>query len=141
MSLRASKYSNCLYYSTNALSRILTKMAEEEFTVTGLSPSYAFLLMTVNEKPGIQPSEISREMQLSPSTVTRLVEKMEYRGYLQRRSEGRATYVEPTSRSLELDGKIREAWQNLSERYSDVLGDRYSEVLTEMTYKAVEELD
>ena len=73
-----SKYCGCLYYSVNALSRVMTKIADEEFGVTGLSSSYAFLLMTVNEKPGIQPKEISQHMQLTPSTVTRLVEKMEF---------------------------------------------------------------
>lgn len=141
MSLKDSKYCNCLYYSANALSRILKKMAEEEFKVVGLSPSYAFLLMTVNAKPGIQPSEISREMQLQPSTVTRLVEKMEQQGYLERESVGRATQVKPTQQSLDLDPKIKEAWKSLKDRYSDLLGERFSEVLTEMAYKASENLE
>lgn len=140
MGLKESTYSDCLYYSSNALSRILSKMAEEAFQAVGLSPSYAFLLMTVNEKPGIQPSEISRELQLTPSTVTRLVEKMENQGYLKRESEGRATKVEPLQKSLDLQDRILEAWQNLKDRYSEVLGDRYSEVLTEMTYTAAEKL-
>ena len=141
MGLKESKYCNCLYYSSNALSRILTKMADDAFKAVGLAPSYAFLLMTVNEKPGIQPGEISEEMQLSPSTVTRLVEKMENQGYLKRISEGRATNVEPTQESLDMHGQILEAWKQLNERYSDILGARYSEVLTEMTYKAAEKLE
>ena len=56
--MEKSKYCGCLYYSANALSRIMTKMADEEFASAGLSSSYAFLLMTVNHKPGIQPKEI-----------------------------------------------------------------------------------
>lgn len=141
MGLKEDKYCNCLYYSSNALSRILTKMADDAFQAVGLAPSYAFLLMTVNERPGIQPSEISRELQLTPSTVTRLVEKMENQGYLKRVSEGRATKVEPLEKSLELQDRILEAWNDLNDRYSDILGERYSEVLTEMTYKAVDKLE
>ncbi|MDX1618552.1 MAG: MarR family transcriptional regulator [Balneolaceae bacterium] len=141
MALKESKYSSCLYYSSNALSRVLTKMADEAFQAVGLSPSYAFLLMTVNERPGIQPSEISRELELTPSTVTRLVEKMENRGFLKRTSVGRATKVEPLQKSLDMQGRLQEALDDLNDRCAEVLGDRYSEVLTEMTYTAVEKLE
>lgn len=43
------KYCNCLYFSSNALARMMTKMADEEFKSSGVSTSYAFLLITVNE--------------------------------------------------------------------------------------------
>ena len=81
MGKEKTKYCTCLYYSANALSRIMTKISDDEFAITGLSSSYAFLLMIVNENPGVQPTEISHQMQLTPSTVTRLIEKMEYRNY------------------------------------------------------------
>ncbi len=125
-----SKYCGCLYYSANALSRIMTKMADEAFSVTGLSSSYAFLLMTVNDKPGIQPKEISQQMQLTPSTVTRLIEKMEHRGLLERKPAGRTTQVYPTDSSLELDKKIKEAWKGLYYKYSELLGKEKGNQLT-----------
>jgi len=135
-----SKYCHCLYYSANALARVLTKMAEEEFGITGLAPSYAFLLMTVNGKPGIQPKEISEHMQLTPSTVTRLVEKMEDRGFLERKSMGKFTQVYPTDKSKKLDKKIREAWRSLHKRYSDLLGEAKGRKLTNEVYQAIEKL-
>ncbi|NUM76511.1 MarR family transcriptional regulator [candidate division KSB1 bacterium] len=131
-----SKYCHCLYYSVNALARVLTKMAEEEFAVTGLAPSYAFLLMTVNEQPGIQPTEISAHMQLTPSTVTRLIEKMEHKGLLKRQSEGKYTYVYPTEKSKKRNKKIHEAWANLYRRYSDLLGEAKGRALTDQVYAA-----
>lgn len=140
MGLKESRYSKCLYYSSGALSRTLTRMAEDEFRPLGLAPSYAYLLMTVNNEPGIQPGEISKELQLTPSTVTRLVEKMENQGYLKRSSEGRATRVEPTKKSLDLNDRLVETWQSLQDRFGEALGERYTQVLTEMTYKASEQL-
>ena len=131
-----SKYCGCLYYSANALGRVMTRMAEEEFSVTGLAPSYAFLLMGVNEKPGIQPGEISIQMQLTPSTVTRLIEKMEQKGYVERKSAGRATQVYPTDKSRVLDDKIKEAWVNLFNRYSKILGEENARDLTANIYEA-----
>ncbi len=131
-----SKYCTCLYYSANALARIMTKLAEEEFSITQLAPSYAFLLMTVNDKPGIQPKEISEKMMLTPSTVTRLIEKMEIKGYLERKSVGKFTEVYPTEKSRELDAKIHEAWMNLFRRYVGILGEDESKKLTDEIYQA-----
>ena len=88
-----SPFRKCLFYSSNALARNLTRMAEEEFSMAGVAPSYAFLLMTVNSEPGIRPSKIGQRMQLSPSTVTRLIEKLEYRGFLERKIIGKYNEV------------------------------------------------
>ncbi|MBL6448251.1 MarR family transcriptional regulator [Fulvivirga sp. 29W222] len=116
-------------------------MADEEFATTGLTSSYAFLLMTVCEKPGIQPKEISHHMQLTPSTVTRLIEKMEYRGYLKREHIGRTTAVYPTQLGEDLHPKIKEAWKKLYQRYSNILGKTEGDKLTELINEANERLE
>lgn len=136
-----SKYCSCLYYSANALSRIMTKMADECFASTGLTSSYAFLLMTVNSSPGIQPKEISQHMLLTPSTVTRLIEKMENRGLLTRTHVGRATEVYPTQSSLDLDKKIKDAWAELYKRYANILGKENSNELAVQIQNAINKLD
>ena len=136
-----SKYCGCLYYSANALSRLMTKMADEEFAMTGLSSSYAFLLMSVNDKPGIQPKEISEQMQLTPSTITRLIEKMEQKKLLERKSTGRTTEVFPTEKSKELGLKIKEAWRNLYKRYSDLIGEEEAKKLTAKIHEAVTKIE
>ncbi len=140
MEKKDSKYCGCLYYSANALSRVITKMAEEEFTAVGLAPSYVFLLISVNEKPGIQPKEISEHMQLTPSTVTRLVEKMEFKGYVTRKSVGRATEVYPTPKSKKLNKKIKAAWVSLHQRYTELLGEQNAKELTASIYSASKQL-
>ena len=136
MSQTNPEYCSCLYYAANALSRLMTKIAEEEFAMTGLAPSYAFLLMSVNKNPSIQPTEISNHMQLTPSTVTRLIDKMEMKGFVERQSEGRTTHIYPTSKSLALDEKIKEAWQNLYIRYTTLLGESKAKELTRNVYEA-----
>jgi len=141
MGEKKSKYCNCLYYSANALSRLMTKMADEEFAVTGLTSSYALLLMAVVDQPGIQPKAISTHMQLSPSTVTRLVEKLETRGFVSRECKGRCTEVYPTEKSVKLQPKIKAAWKKLFERYSEILGKAESKNLTETIYQATQQLE
>jgi DNA-binding MarR family transcriptional regulator len=138
---KSSKYCGCLYYSANALARVMTRLAEESFSTTGLAPSYAFLLMMVNDQPGIQAGELSQKLLLAPSTVTRLIEKMEVKGYLERKTSGKFTSVYPTARSLESDPKIREAWRNLYKKYIDLLGEENSKHLTTEIFSASQKLD
>ena len=141
MENQTSKYCNCLYHSVNALSRMITKMADEEFAVTGLTSSYALLLMSVIEKPGIQPKEISKEMQLTPSTVTRLVEKLEVKGLVERKSFGRCTEVFPTPKGIEKLTIIKDAWASLHNRYSGLLGKEKTKILTSEIAASIRMMD
>lgn len=136
-----SKYCGCLYYSANALARIITKMAEEEFSITGFSPSYGFLIMSINSKPGIQPKELSEIMLLTPSTITRLIEKLEHKGIVERKSSGKISKIFPTSKSIELESVIKEAWSKLFQRYSNLLGEENGKKLTSEIYSAIKLLE
>ncbi len=136
-----STYCGCLYYSASALARVMTRMADESFAPTGLSSSLALLLMTVHKRPGIQPCGISEQMQLSPSTITRLVEKLEHKGLIERQSEGRTTRVYPTSVGSGLSASIEEAWKKLYAKYSGLLGEEKSRELTAAIYEASRRLE
>jgi DNA-binding MarR family transcriptional regulator len=119
----------------------MTKMADEEFAITGLSSSYAFLLMAVNNKPGIQPKEISEQMQLTPSTITRLIEKLEQKKLLKRISSGRNTEVHPTDKSKMLDKPIKEAWKKLYNRYSGLIGEAEAKNLTTTIFNVIKKIE
>ncbi len=133
---KKSPYCKCLYYSSNALARILTKIAEEEFAITGLAPSYAFVVMTVNNNPGLQAGEISEIMMLTPSTVTRLLEKLESQDLIKRHTEGRTTLVYPTKKSVELNDLIKASWLKIYKRYEKVLGEKFAIQLTGDIYQS-----
>lgn len=97
-----SRYGRCLYFASNALARKTEKMAVEAWKKTGLSPSHAYLLMIVLDEPGVQPGRLSAELHLTPSTVTRLVEKLESKKLVVRTTEGKTTMVYPTTKSKEM---------------------------------------
>ena len=74
----------CLFFSSNRLNRVITKMAEETFKPLGFSPTYAYLLMVLNDTPGISSKALAEELFIAQSTLTRLVDKLEYQGYVKR---------------------------------------------------------
>jgi DNA-binding MarR family transcriptional regulator len=116
-------------------------MAEEEFEPTGLAPSLGFVVMTVNKKHGITAGEIANVMQLQPSTVTRLVDKLEEEGFLTRQTKGKFMQVFPTAKATRLDESLKSAWQKLFRRYSSLLGEQTSKELTNDIYAATIKLE
>lgn len=122
----------CLYFSANSLSRSITKLADDEFKKTGLSPAHAFLLMLVNENPGILPKELSIKLKIAPSTVTRFLDQLEKKDLIIRKSNKRSIIISPTLKGKELEEQIEIAWKNLFKKYTNILGEKYSSVLTEL---------
>lgn len=121
---------NCLYFTANSLARVITKMAEQEFVRTGLSPSHAFLIMLVNDDPGILQKELCDQLNLAPSTVTRMIDSLVHRGYLIRQVKGKATMVFATREGEVLQQPIYEAWESLHLRYAKELGLKDGDELT-----------
>jgi DNA-binding MarR family transcriptional regulator len=121
---------NCLYFTANSLARAITRMAEEEFRRTGLSPSHAFLMMLVNDTPGIGQKELCEQLHLAPSTVTRFIDSLVHKGYLTRQSEGKASKIYATQEGRKLHQSITAAWKNLHQRYALVLGRKKGDDLT-----------
>ena len=108
MKTSESRYGRCMYFASNTLARKTEKLALAAWKKTGLSPSHAYLLMIVLEEPGIQPGALSLELHLTPSTITRLIEKLEEKKLVIRTAEGKTTFVYPTAKSKEMKPLLQE---------------------------------
>lgn len=131
----------CLYFTANSLARVLTNMAETDFQKTGLSPNYAFLLMLVCEKPDITQKEVCTYLQLTPSTITRFVDKLEAKGYVKRSVDGKNVLLKPTAAGKKLLPQINEAWGDLHKHYAAILGMKRSTALTKEVAEATNKLE
>ena len=117
-----SRYGRCIYFASNALARKTEKLAVASWKTTGLSPSHAYLLMIVLDEPGVQPGALSAELHLSPSTITRLIEKLETRKLVVRTVEGKMTSVYPTAKSREMKPLLQECVDNFYKSCIALLG-------------------
>jgi DNA-binding MarR family transcriptional regulator len=117
-----SRYCKCIYFASGALARKIEKLAIESWKKVGLSPSHAYLLMMVIEEPGMQPGALAEELQLSPSTITRLIEKLEEKKLVVRTSEGKLTNVYPTPKGKEMLPQMQGCIADFNESYSSILG-------------------
>jgi len=122
MKASESRFCKCMYFSSNALARKIEKLALESWKPVNLSPSHAYLLMMVLDEPGIQPMALVDELQLTPSTITRLIEKLEEKKLVVRTTEGKLTNVYPTPKAKEMQTKLKECSKEFYEKYATALG-------------------
>ena len=132
---------NCLFFTANRLGRTITKLAEEKFAPTGLTPMYGYLLLLANGQPGITQKELAEKLSVTPSTLTRFVDKLEVKRLVERQVSGKSVQVYPTEKSLALEGTIREASRSLHDAYAAILGEESSGLLSTGLLQASLELE
>jgi MarR family transcriptional regulator, organic hydroperoxide resistance regulator len=135
-----SKYCECLYFTTNALARKVERLANDCWKTVDLSPSHAYLLMMVIEEPGVQPGCLAHHLQLSPSTVTRLIEKLEEKVLVVRKTEGKITNVYPTANAEKILPILKNCQQDFYAQYSDILGKDESKKMVQTMGKLADKL-
>ncbi len=133
-----TRFSACLLFSANALARATTAIGDAAFSRFGLSYSHAYLLSEVALMPGSTPSYLSEQLYLTPSTITRLIEKLEQKGLVTRRPDGKNTLVYPTEAGLALAPAIDDGWRQNWELFKEVLGEEDALKLTELVFKAAD---
>ena len=84
-----SLYADCLYISSGALARKVEKLAIEVWKPSGIPPSHGYFLLLVLYQDFRHPSWLARDLLLRPSTVTRLMEKLEKMELIDRTFGGR----------------------------------------------------
>ncbi|SFL53488.1 DNA-binding transcriptional regulator, MarR family [Paenibacillus sp. 1_12] len=121
---------DCLFFTANRLSRAITKMAEEEFAPTGLTPMYGYLIRLVIGDPGISQKELSEKLHITPSTLTRFIDKLEAKQLVERKVQGKTVLVYPLPKGKELEDAIRLSSKNLHRRYDAILGKEAADLLS-----------
>jgi DNA-binding MarR family transcriptional regulator len=132
---------NCLFFTANRLSRTITKMAEEQFASTGLSPMYGYLILLVNGKPGISQKELAEKLYVTPSTLTRFIDKLEAKRLVERKVNGKTVLVYSTDMGQGLEDSIRQASDNLHDSYVAILGEEVAKLLSRDIGKTSEQLE
>ncbi len=130
----------CLFFNTNAFSRHLLKLAEAEFKHLKISPAHASLLLLVFETPGISPKDLSRLLQLNPSTITRFIDALAKKKLVRRKSKGKVAFIYPTPRADSIKASVANAYKSLYLKYSQILGPDIAIMLSHKISKANDQI-
>lgn len=129
-----------MYFVSSALARKVEKLSVSVWKKTNLSPSHAYLLMIVLDEPGVQPGALSDELHLTPSTITRLIEKLEDKKLVTRTTDGKMTNVYPTPKAKEMKSLLKECADEFTKSYSVILGKEDSMRLVQSMIKIADKL-
>lgn len=126
-------FCQCLFFTVTRLKKIAAKIAEEELSPLGMSPTYIYILLGVKFKEGITQKELCEELHLKPSTITRLIDKLVIKGFVERRIEGKLSHIYLTEKGEEIQEEIKKYRLKLHERYKELLGEEEYNFLTKVT--------
>lgn len=116
-------FNDCILYNVKNLERKLTKIAEDEFDEIGLHHTYGYILTVIGSKDYVKTKQISKELCLDSSTVTRMVKKLENEGYVQKGSKNSPVDISLTTKGKALIPDIHKAWDNYHFKCEQLLGD------------------
>ncbi len=132
---------DCIYVNISTMQRIISQLAEKEFASTGWTTSYALIIHLINQSPGITVSEIAGKMNLAVSTVTRFIEKLEFKGYVKKTHRGRKVLLKPLKKSKEIEDDIIESWLSFKKKYEELLGKEIAENLNKQLGESLERIN
>jgi DNA-binding MarR family transcriptional regulator len=127
---------DCLFFSVNAMSRQLLKLAESHFAPLKLSPAHASLLLILYDNPGINPKKLGELLQLTPSTITRFIDALARKKLVRRKNCGKNIAIFPTQKGVEAKPAIAEAYKAFYLAYTRMLGDRSAHSLALQIHQA-----
>lgn len=129
-------FEHCLYFNTAALARSLEREWTKAFKPFGLTPSQAFMLRVVLEKPALLQNELAKEMAISRPTATRALDGLQKLGLVERRtteSDGREYAIYPTASAKKMKDSLNAASAAVTRRLKKELGsDHFEETVSKM---------
>ncbi|MFI5758372.1 MarR family winged helix-turn-helix transcriptional regulator [Streptomyces sp. NPDC051569] len=105
-------------HALSRISRLHRNTAAKLLRRTGLYPGQEFLMMRLWDGEAVRQSELIKSMDLDPSTVTKMLQRLDQAGYVQRSpcaDDRRAVLVEATVDSCALRADVEGAWTELEE--------------------------
>ena len=123
-------FDHCLYFNTTALARTLEREWTKAFKPFGLTPSQAFMLRVVLEKPSLLQNELAKELAISRPTATRTLDGLQKLGLIERRtteSDGREYAIYPTELAQNMKASLNAASAAVTKRLKKELGHNHFE--------------
>ncbi len=115
---------DCIAVRVRLINRVVTSVYDEALRPLGLRVSQANILVAVARAGAARPAEICRRLRIDKSTLSRDVEGMKARGWLESDppSGGRNQVLRVTPAGLDLLGRSESAWESAQSEATRLIG-------------------
>ena len=119
-----SIFKECLAGRLRLLNRVVTNMYDEALRPLGMKASQLNILVTVAKQGVARPAEISERLQLDASTLSRNVERMRAKGWVEvvGDEDGRAQPFRLTAKGYKLLERAKPGWDESQKKVKKLLG-------------------
>jgi DNA-binding MarR family transcriptional regulator len=116
----------CIANKVRLLNRAVTAIYDEALRPHGLKISQMSVLVTVSTLGRASPSAVLRKLHMEKSTLSRNVDRMRARGWLDAATteDGRASELFVTAAGRRLLRKVHGAWSSAQQRAVEMLGEQ-----------------
>ncbi|MCA0456570.1 MAG: MarR family winged helix-turn-helix transcriptional regulator [Chloroflexi bacterium] len=114
-----NKYDDYIGVLLYNISKTQRNMAQAEFNQLGLHAGQERVLLSLTDDASRVQSELVNDLCVEPPTVTKMLQRMEKAGLVERHQDGedgRATRVSATAQGKALQEPILEIWNDLEKR-------------------------
>ena len=114
----------CIAMRVRLLNRVVTKIYDDCLRPHGLRTAQMNILVAVSLMKSASPSAIERRLYLDKSTVSRNVERMRRRGWVEfvPGKDGRSHHLQVTAQGAKLLSKATVVWQQAQKKAVSLLG-------------------
>jgi len=114
----------CIGTRVRLLNRIVTKAYDDALRPLGLRTAQQIILVAISLMKTPTPTQIERRLSLEKSTVSRNVERMQRRGWVEFVSgeDGRSHHLKLTAKGDKLLRESTAAWEQVQKRMALLLG-------------------
>ncbi|PYK08119.1 MAG: hypothetical protein DME65_14715, partial [Verrucomicrobia bacterium] len=126
--------SECVAVRLRMLNRVITKIYDDALRSLGLKVSQMNILITAAKLGTARPIEVCEHLHLDVSTLSRNVERMKARGWLEvvpDEDDGRSQPFRMTPQGRKLLEKTIPAWSDAQQRVKKLLGTGFVEQLNQ----------
>ena len=114
-----------MHTEANRFSREISAFYDSYFKSEKLATSYIELILIVEEAGDVTQKEIADKLSLAPSTITRFINKLEKRGLVSKKMDGRMARIVLTNRGAQQAPELREKYHQAESDLQKLLGDKF----------------
>ncbi|HKY71000.1 MAG TPA: MarR family winged helix-turn-helix transcriptional regulator [Nitrospira sp.] len=114
----------CIAMRVRRLNRVVTKIYDDSLRPLGLRTAQQTILVAISLMQTPTPTDIERRLSLEKSTVSRNVDRMHRRGWVEfvPGEDGRSHYLTLTAKGVKLLRESAARWQAAQKRVASLLG-------------------
>lgn len=123
----------CIAVRMRMLNRVITNIYDEALRPLGIKVSQMNILVAAGKMGVARPAEVCEHLHLDVSTLSRNVERMKARGWLEvvTDEDGRAQPFQLTTEGCQLLKKAVPVWEQAQQRATELLGEEIVELLSQ----------